>query len=139
MDGREFLHSARHLMALPNEANWRSVASRLYLALLHEAQAALERWGFPRPVQEDIHNFVFLRFDSSPNLDLLRVGDALKRLGTFAQDADFALETVGAFVDASAASHHLILSQVGIDLLDQIDNDPARRVAGIADIRARWP
>jgi hypothetical protein len=139
MDGRAFLHSAQHLLALPNEANWRSAASRLYLALLHEARIALERWGFPRPSQDDLHTFVSSRFGSTLNLDLLRVDDALFRLRTFAEEADFALTSVGVFGDAREVSRHLFLSQVGIDLLDQSDNDPARRAAGIADLRARWP
>jgi hypothetical protein len=47
MDGRAFLDSARHLLAAPSEANRRSAAGRLCLALLHEARVALERWGFP--------------------------------------------------------------------------------------------
>ncbi len=36
-------------------------------------------------------------------------------------------------------SHNLLLTQVTLDLLDQIDNDPTRRVAAIADIQTRWP
>jgi len=139
MDGRAFLDSAQYLLTLPNEANWRSAASRLYLALLHEARAALDRWGFPLPLQDDIHDFVLSRFGSAPSMDLLRVEDALRRLSSFADEADFALSPVGSFADAAVVSQHLVLAQVTIALLDQIDNDPARRAAVIGDLRARWP
>jgi len=139
MDGRAFLVSVQHLLTLPHEANWRSAASRLYLVLLHEAKAALERWGFPLPLQDDIHAFVLSRFGSSPNMDLLRVADALRRLSLFADDADFALSSVGSFANAGPVSRHLVLAQVTIDLLDQIDNDPTRRAAAIGDLGARWP
>jgi hypothetical protein len=43
------------------------------------------------------------------------------------------------FADAGPVSHNLRLARAMIDLLDQIDNDPTRRAAAIADIRARWP
>ena len=67
------------------------------------------------------------------------VEDALRRLSSFVKAAHFALSSVGLFADAVAVSHHLVLAQVAIDLLDQIDNDPARRTAAIGDMRARWP
>jgi len=127
------------LLTLPNEANWRTAASRLYLALLHEARAALDRWGFPLPLQEDIHDFVVSRFGLLPNLNLLRVWDALQRLKSLAEDADFALAAAGVFANAAEVSQHLVLAQVAIALLDQIDNDPARRAAVIGDLRSRWP
>ena len=107
--------------------------------MLHEARAALERWGFPLSPQDDIHAFVLSRFGSSPSMDLLRVEDALHRLKPFADGADFALSSVGLFADAGAVSQHLVLARVTIALLDQIDNDPARRAAAIGDLRARWP
>ena len=134
-----FLVAAQHLLSLPQEVCWRSAASRLYLAVLHEARVALDRWGFPLPAQDDIHDFVLSRFDSVPNMDLLRVADVLDRLRKFTANADFALSSVGLFANAVAVSRHLLLAQVGIDLLDQIDNDPARRATAIGDLQARWP
>jgi len=139
MDGRDFLGIAQHLLSLPTEASWRSAASRLYLALLHEARAALDRWGFPLPPQDDIHTFVLSRFGSHRSMDLLRVEDGLRRLKPFAEEPDFALSAVGSFADAAEVSQHLVLAQLVVDLLDQIDYDPARRAAAIADIRTRWP
>jgi hypothetical protein len=139
MDGREFLVSAQHLLSMPNEPNWRSAASRLYLAVLHEANAALLRWGFPLSPQDNIHTFVRSRFDSAPNMDLLRVADPLRHLGNAAQEADFALNSGGTFADAVEVSRLRILAQVGIDLLDQIEADPNRRAKAIADIRALFP
>jgi hypothetical protein len=139
MDGRAFLGSAQHLLGVDTEANRRSAAGRLYLALLHEGNAALERWGFPRPAQDDIHSFVLSRFNSAPNLDLLRVADALKQLRALAEVADYALASPGVFVDAIEISRRQILAQVTVDLLEQIDNDTARRTAAVTDLRARWP
>jgi hypothetical protein len=139
MDGRDFLAAAQHLLSLPQEVCWRSAANRLYLAVLLEARAALERWGFPLLPQDDIHDFVVSRFGSPLSLDLLRVEDGLRRLRSLATEADFALSAVGSFANAGPVSQHLVLAQVVIDLLDQIDNDPVRRAAAIRDIRARWP
>ncbi len=107
--------------------------------MLQEARVALDRWGFPLPPQDDIHDFVLSRYDSVPNMDLLRVADVLQRLGGLAEEADFALTAVGSFADASKVSQRLLLAQIGIALLDQIDNDPARRATAIGDLRARWP
>ncbi len=139
MDGRAFLGSAQRLLTAPNEANWRSAAGRLYIAMLQEAKEALGRWGFPLSAQDDIHLFVLSRFGSAPNFDLLRVEDVLKRLGQFSRDADYFLGSPGAFLDAREVSHMQALAQVGIDLLDQIEADAARRTAAIVNIRTVWP
>jgi hypothetical protein len=69
MNGRDFLRSARDLLANPSEANWRSAAGRAYYALLHEGRVALERWGFPLPPRTDLHAFVRLRFSYANHPD----------------------------------------------------------------------
>jgi hypothetical protein len=139
MDGRAFLESARHLLAAPSEADWRSVAGRCYVALLNEARAALERWGFPLPAGADVHDFVVPHFTTTAFLDLLRIEVALNDLHDLAREADHGLSSPGSFADASKVSPRYFLVEALIDLLDQIESDPNRRAAVIADVRARHP
>ena len=58
MKGREFLKSARDLLAVGGEPSWRTAIGRAYYALVHEGADALLRWGFPKPPGEQIHRFV---------------------------------------------------------------------------------
>src|SRR5947209_16326419 len=111
MDGRAFLDSARHLLAAPCAPNWRSAAGRSYVALLNEAQAALERWGFPLPAGADVHAFVVGRFASTVLMDLIRVEVALRVLRDLTWEADHALGWPGHFADASKVSHQLFVAE----------------------------
>src|SRR5437588_8829316 len=117
MDGRAFLDSARHLLAAPCAPNWRSAAGRSYVALLNEALAALERWGFPLPAGADVHAFVVARFASRVIINLLRFEVALDELDRLTQEADHALSSPGYFADASEVSHQLSVAVGLIALL----------------------
>jgi hypothetical protein len=139
MDGRAFLDSARLLLAAPCEANWRSVAGRSYVALLNEARAALERWGFPVPAGADVHDFVVTRFDSRRITNLLGVEVVLDGLESLSREADHALSSPGSFADASKVTSQFFLATGLIEMLDEIESDPNRRTAAIADIQTRWP
>jgi len=139
MDGRAFLQSARHLLADPSESNWRSAAGRAYYALLHECRAALERWGFPLLPRESIHSFVRVRFDYPANSDVRQVGVALGRLSLLRNAADYRLASPGKFAGAAEADAAVQWAEKAIDLLDQIDADPARRAAAVAAVRQAFP
>ncbi len=139
MEGRTFLESARLLLATPAEANRRSAVGRADFAVLNEARSALDRWRFslpPNVVADDDNVSAFLLV---PNTDLLRVVDALTRLKQNRRDADNAITGSGIFADDIEAKRLLLLAEIGIDLLDQIENHPARRAIAIADIRAARP
>jgi hypothetical protein len=139
MDGRAFLDSARYLLAAPGEANWRSAAGRNYVALLNEARAALERWGFPLPAGADVHAFVVSRFRSTVLSYLVQFEIALTQLEDLAREADHALNSPGRFADASVVESQFFLATGLIPLLEDIGRDAVRRAAAIADIQARWP
>jgi hypothetical protein len=139
MDGRSFLASARYLLKAPAEENWRTAAGRAYYALLHEGQAALERWGFPLVPHESIHRFVRLRFSAPPNADLKRVSDVLDHLSLLRNHADYRRQVPGPFGSATRATQAVSDAQGAIDLLDQIEADPARRATVIAALRAAFP
>jgi hypothetical protein len=139
MDGRAFLESARLLMTTPTEANRRSAVGRAYYAVLNEARVALERWGFSAPAGADIDDYILSRFDRVLNMDILRVADALDQLGEHREVADYSLSTPGVFADEKGVNHLLQRAEIGIDLLDQIEADPARRAKAVADIRAAFP
>jgi uncharacterized protein (UPF0332 family) len=139
MDGRAFLQSARALLATPSEANRRSAVGRAYYALLHEARAALERWGFPCPAHGNLHLFVKPRFVFSAQPDAKNVGITLDRLSGWRNQADYRLTLPGPFAADTLAGQALALAEAAIDLLDQIEADPARRAAAVAAVRKAFP
>jgi hypothetical protein len=139
VDGRAFLGPARLLLSSPDEANWRSAVGPLYLSVLHEGRAALERWGFPLPPGADLHAFVDSRFGCAPHLDLLRVQDALDRGKSLREEAEQALASPGRFATDGPVSSFFSLAEQTVLLLDAIEGDPARRAAAIAAIRAAYP
>ena len=139
MDGRAFLDSARLLLATPTEANRRSAVSRGYFAILNEARAALERWGFPVTANADIDASVISLFGKAVNMDAVRVWDVLDRLERNREAADYFLTGPGNFADESAVRHLLQLAETGIDVLDQLEADPIRRANAIVAIRVAFP
>jgi hypothetical protein len=139
MDGRAFLDAVRYLLAAPSEVNRRAAAGPLYCAMLNEARDALERWGFVVPGQADVHNFVFPRFYSAANSDLIRVGDVLKRVKEYRDLADDSRSPPTVFADNNEVNKWLTLVEFDIALLDQIEADPARRAQAIADVRSKFP
>jgi hypothetical protein len=139
MDGREFLESARDLLSVPCERNWRSAAGRAYYGLLHEGQTALRRWGYPKPPQEQLHPFVRRRFVFTPHPDLQAVGRALDRLSHIRNQADYQLTTAGPFASPSDATNAVALATSMVALLDVIEGDPLRRAAVVAALQTAWP
>ena len=139
MKGREFLKSARDLLAVGGEPNWRSALGRAYYALVHESADALLRWGFPKPPGEQIHRFVRLRFDSTPHPDLHLVGYALDQLGRLRNYADYQLSNPGVFANDVVAGQATRDATDAIAYLDAIEADSARLAAAVAALRQAWP
>ena len=139
MDGRAFLFSARLLMRKPSEANRRSAVSRGYFAILNEARVALERWGFVVTATADIDGFVVSHFYMALNMDALRVSDALVQLRDNRQQADYSLIGPGIFDDDTEVRRLVRLAEIGIDVLDELESDPARWIVTVAAIRLAFP
>ena len=139
MKGREFLKSARDLLAVGGEHNWRTALGRAYYALVHEGADALLRWGFPKTPGEQIHRFVRLRFDSTPHADFRSVGVALDQLGRFRNQADYQLSHPGVFATDIAAGQAARDVASAIAHLDAIEADSARLAAAVAALRKAWP
>jgi hypothetical protein len=139
MNGRAFLNSARHLLAAPCQENWRSAVGRAYYALLHEAQAAFDRWGFPLPPRESIHNFVRRHLAFPANPDLRNISYVFDRLTTWRNEADYQRSALGRFGTAVAAVAAVQDAQDAIALLDAVSADPARLTAALAALRAAFP
>jgi hypothetical protein len=139
VNGRAFLNSARHLLAAPCEENWRSAVGRADYALLHEAQAAFERWGFPLPPHESIHNFVRRHLGFPANPDLRNASRVFDRLTTWRNEADYQRSVLGRFGSAVAAVAAVQDAQDTIALLDAIEADAARRAAAVTALHAAFP
>src|SRR4051794_35263165 len=139
MEGRAFLESARLLLTVPSEANWRSAASRAAVGLLNEAVAALTRWGFPLPAGTDPVQFARDHLSSALVMDAVQIDLAVVQLLSYQENADHNLLVPGIFADGGEATRAVILAGGIIDLIDQIDGDPNRRAAVIAAIQAARP
>ena len=139
MKGREFLKSARDLLAVGGEHNWRTTLGRAYYALVHEGADALLRWGFPKPLGEQIHRFVRLRFDSTPHADFRSIGLALDQLGRRRNEADYQLSHPGGFANGVVAVKAIRDATDAIARLDAIEADGVRLAAALAALRKAWP
>ena len=139
MKGREFLKSARDLLAVGGEHNWRTALGRAYYALVHEGADSLLRWGFPKPPGEQIHRFVRLRFDSTPHSDFRPIGLTLDQIGRLRNQADYQLSHPGVFVNGVVAGQAARDASDAIAHLDAIEADSVRLAAAIAALRKAWP
>ena len=139
MRGREFLKSARDLLVVGGEPNWRSALGRAYYALVHEGADALLRWGFPKPPGEQIHRFVRLRFDSTPHSDFRSIGLALDQLGRLRNYADYQLSHPGVFANGVVAAQATRDATDAIARLDAIEADSVRLATAVAALRRAWP
>ena len=139
MRGREFLRSARDLLAVGGEHNRRTALGRAYYALVHEGADGLLRWGFPKPPGEQIHRFVRLRFDSTPHADLFPVGAILGQLGRRRNEADYQLTHPGVFANDVVTAKAIRDAADAIAHLDAIEADSARLAAALTALRHAWP
>jgi hypothetical protein len=139
MDGRAFLQVARRLAHEKTEADWRTAAGRSYYALMHEGLLALQRWGFPSPRRDQVHTFVRLRFLYAAHADVKAIGYILDQLLSWRNQADYRLEKPGNFSTALVSTQAVVDATNGIDRLDHLESDPARRAAAIAAIRKAFP
>jgi hypothetical protein len=135
MKGREFLRVARRLLNGKTEADWRSVANRAYYGLLQEAKAALEGWGHAHPRRDQLHAFVRLRFSFAKDPDLRQIGYIVDELSQLRNAADYQLSNPGRFGTDRPAQDAVQKAGDAIDLLDQIEADPARRAAAISALK----
>ena len=94
MDGRAFLDSRGSCSRRPASPTVLGRGAR-YIALLNEALAALERWGFPLPAGADVHAFVVARFASRAITNLVQFEVALNDLRDLTREADHALSAPG--------------------------------------------
>jgi hypothetical protein len=136
MQGREFLAVARRIVTGSTEADWRSTAGRAYYALMLEGRDVLRSWAFAMPRHDQVHAFVRLKFIYSSNSDIKNIGFVLEELGGMRNYADYQLDRPGKwFTSASHARQAILDADTAIQLLDQIEADPARRAAAIASIK----
>jgi hypothetical protein len=138
MNGRAFLIPAGQVLLQPQEVFWRTAAGRAYYALFLEARETLFTWGFLPSRRDNMHSFVRLRMTYAADPDLRQVGIELDLLGQLRNKADYDLHASEFHSDAEACEA-VRRATDALALLDAVLADPARVVAAVADIRARWP
>ncbi len=136
MDGRQFLNVARRLVQEQDEESWRTAAGRAYYALFLEARAALIRWGVTGIPQFQAHAFVRNRFDYAANFSLKQIGKALEQLGRLRDRADYEIDVTGPFHSYFSTEQAIFKAEGMIDLLDDIEADPAELAAAVAAVLA---
>jgi hypothetical protein len=102
-------------------------------------RATLEKWGFTATRYDQIHSFVRLRFHMAADADLKVIGQWLEGLGRLRIKADYDMKPGGWFSTAAVAKQSAYDANAALDLLNDIDANPARRAAAIAAIRAAFP
>jgi hypothetical protein len=134
MPGRGFLDVARDVAAGATEYHQRTAVVNAYYALVLECRDALLGWGFTMPRRDNMHTWVRLRFTYATNADLQAIGKALDRLVQQRNRASYDLLSP-MFAAPSVAQNAIQHATDALALLDQIENDSARRSAAIASIR----
>lgn len=139
MVGRDFLDAADDLVSARTEAHWRTAVGRAYYALMLESRDVQHRWGLTIPGQSQTHRIVRLRFVIAGDKDLLRVATYLQDLASLRAKADYRPEDTVSFPNAQVAMNCVRQARKGIDLLDLIDADPARRAAAVTAMKKVYP
>jgi hypothetical protein len=135
MRGRDFLDTARLLVAGATEPFWRSGTVDAYYALLLECRDTLRRWGFQVPRGPGVHAHVRLQLIYAGDPDLKRIGRVLEQLVVLRNLASYDLTPVWQFASPAQGQAALQKATDTLTLLDQIDGDPTRRAAAIASIK----
>ena len=139
MNGRGFLDVAKELCRRSTEGHWRTAAGRAYYGLLWEAWTGLERWGLSVPRHQSVHYLVRTQLIYAADADLHEVGKMLDRLADLRNKADYWRTGTNRFASSQWANAATKDAEAGMDRLTQVEGDPTRLAAAIADIRARWP
>ena len=92
MTGRDFLTTARSVVARTGEADWRTAVGRAYYAAFHAARDFLSGLGFQVPPDERAHKYLSFRLINCGHTDGSTAGLILERLRKLRTIADYNLQ-----------------------------------------------
>lgn len=124
MNGRDFLAAARRQAAGPDEADWRSAASRAYYAAFHAARELFASLRFRVPRANRAHNYLYVRLNNGGEPAALRSAAVLFELRRERNIADY--DTPAAFA-RSRAARSVADAEDAVRILDGLS--PAQRTA----------
>src|SRR5436309_1261278 len=133
MNGRDFLNVARAAVEDAAEEWQRTAAGRTYYALFLECRDAIERWGFAPASIHQAHSAIRNRLPSTNHADLKFLGRALTALFDVRAHADYDIAVP--LVPAFQLELNIDLANAGIALLDELEDDDAKRAAVIAALQ----
>jgi uncharacterized protein (UPF0332 family) len=123
MNGRDFLPAASRLASSPEEADWRSAASRAYYAAFHAARDLLTALSFRTPRADRAHNYLYVRLNNCGEPSVRRAADLLHELRSLRNAADYDVRSPFTAQEARAS-----VTDAG-EVLRTLDNlAPAERV-----------
>jgi len=88
------------------------------------------------PPRANVHAFVRLTYSYAAHPDLKKIGDALDDLVQLRNEAHYQIRIVGQFASRQRVVRAIGTAEHAINLLDQIQGDPAQQATAIAAIRA---
>jgi uncharacterized protein (UPF0332 family) len=122
MTGRDFLATARTVLAGKNEPDWRTAAGRAYYAAFHEARDLLAALRFRTPHADRAHQYLYLRFNNCGHAAVVPDARRLRDLRSLRNHADYELKRP---FTAALAATAVVTAESIIKTLDALT--PAER------------
>lgn len=123
MTGRDFFTLAGPLLAMTDEAAWRTAVSRGYYAAFHVASEFLGGLRFSVPQSDRAHAYLWLRLQNCGEPLVIKAGSDLNDLRSERNKADYDLRR--SYVQSKAADWVKIAEQI-ILALEAAAADPTR-------------
>ena len=119
----DFLAQAEAWIRLPNEADWRSAASRGYYAAFHAARLLFQDLGFVVPHGPQAHAYLWMRLSNCGEPEIVTAGGRLNDLQRFRNRSDYDIQRDIVHTDAATA---VAMARRVVERLEDRRTDPAR-------------
>jgi uncharacterized protein (UPF0332 family) len=142
MNGRDFLDTARYLVARGGESDGRSGASRAYYSAFHAARDLLTALRFRTPRADRAHNYLYVRLNNCGDARIQYAAFLLNKLRGLRNEADYDVHQPFKLTDANktiADADRILQALDGLTPTDHIQITSAMKLyeQGIGDVTWR--